>query len=145
MDAVARTASRVLKARKSRPKFGRVQNQPTAQVYTALLDLRQGFDQVFLAMIRLNDSGIAKGDLFEGCRELTTEAAAWACHQVAEALRDRELNNWTLAANAWEAWQKRLDEQAFPGSKRKNAGAKSLTKPLITKSKITSESKRWRS
>src|ERR1700685_1155770 len=57
---------------------------PTAAIYTALNSLSEGFEQALSAMDLLNKTGLGKSDLFEGCRILTQEAAAWARYQVVQ-------------------------------------------------------------
>lgn len=84
---------------------------PTATVYSALHDMRQGFEQVFSAMDRLNAAGVWKGDRFEGCRLLAERAAAWAGHQVVGTMQEEELTNWMRSERQWEGWQK-MNESA---------------------------------
>lgn len=92
----------------------------TGEIYSALNEMRQGFEQVFSAMDRLNASGLRDRDLFDGCRLLAEQAAAWACHQVVESMRERELTNWTLSARAWDRWQNRNERPDHPVSTRRS-------------------------
>jgi hypothetical protein len=83
---------------------------PTAAIYAALNSLSEGFEQALSAMDLLNKMGVAKSDLFEGCRILTQEAAAWARYQIVQTLGDHELENWTKCGRRWQQWQKRNED-----------------------------------
>lgn len=83
-----------------------------AAVYEALYAMSQGFKQILAAMDRINGAGLAAYDLFEGCRSLVKEAAAWARHQVIEALRERELTNWSSSEREFLQWQQESERDA---------------------------------
>lgn len=103
------------------------QRMPTATIYAALNSLTQGFEQALSAMDLLNATGLAKRDLFEGCRILTEEAAAWARYQIIQALGDRELDNWTRSGRRWQQWQKR-NEDAGNGKTPRNEPSQTIRK-----------------
>jgi len=92
---------------------------PAAAIYAALNSLSEGFEQALSAMDLLNKTGVAKTDLFEGCRILTQEAAAWARYQVVQTLGDQELDNWTRFGRRWREWQKRNEDAGNGKTTRK--------------------------
>jgi hypothetical protein len=95
----------------SRPKRRRVD---TAAIYQALHGLNEGFRGVYRAMEALNEAGLRKGDLFEGCRLLAEEAQAWASYLVLEAVAEQELTNWTVTGQHRQEWlQTQADFEKF--------------------------------
>lgn len=83
----------------------------TAEICAELNQMAEGFRQVFTAMDALQKSAVAAKESLRGCRLLAEQASSWACHQIAEILRDRELQNWTRTEHEWHRWQKQnLDD-----------------------------------
>jgi len=92
----------------------------TAAIYTALDSLSQGFEQALSAIDLLSRAEFANRDLFDGCRMLTEEAAAWSRYQVVQALGDKELRAWTACGRRSEDWEKRNGKagEGRPASKQ---------------------------
>lgn len=82
----------------------------TSAIYSALNALCQGFEQALSAMDTLTAMKLKNEDIFDGCRIMTEEAAAWACYQVIAALEPRELRNWALSGEKSKRWHNRHEE-----------------------------------
>jgi hypothetical protein len=81
------------------------------QVYQALQDLNQGFEQVLIDLQRLRGLGF-RTEFLTACRVVVEETRAWANVEIIEALQFREQGDWERFSRLRHATErKRADPQ----------------------------------
>jgi len=79
-------------------------------VYENLFALNRGFEEVFIALARLQELGVFQRDVEHIISVVVKETRAWANLDIAEFLQMREQDAWAWYGRLHDRWEKRLKD-----------------------------------